>query len=150
MPPSSLIHYLVYSSTATHPMTDEDLSALLDQSRGRNEISEITGMLLDKSGKFLQVLEGKEEIVEPLYDKIRIDPRHTDQQVLLTGEAAKRQFPKWSMGFANLSNWTEQDLPGFSSFLSDGFNVEAMRSQPQRAYRLLLQFRKSPTRSADQ
>jgi Sensors of blue-light using FAD len=142
MKPSSLIHYLVYTSRETHPMTDKDLSALLEESRRCNETSKVTGMLLYKDGKFLQALEGDEAIVESLYQRIRGDARHKDGQVLLTGEVSKRQFPDWSMGFTNLSNWTEKDLPGFSSFLSDGFDAENMRKQPQRVYRLLLQFRK--------
>jgi hypothetical protein len=148
MPPSSLVHYLVYSSRETHPMTDVDLSALLDESRKRNETSKVTGMLLYKDGKFLQILEGNEAIVESLYERIRGDSRHKDGQVLLTGDVSKRQFPDWSMGFTNLSNWTEQDIPGFSSFLSDGFDVESMRKQPQRVYRLLLQFRKASAKDS--
>ena len=138
-----MIYYLVYNSIATRPMTDDDLTAILEGARKFNAMSKVTGMLLYKSGRFLQVLEGDEDVVGALYEKIRRDSRHDDAQVLVTGQQSIRQFPNWSMGFTNLSNLAEQDIPGFSPFLSDGFNVEEMRRQPQRAYRLLLKFRDS-------
>lgn len=122
-------------------MTDQELTDLLEQARADNTISQVTGMLLYRAGKFLQVLEGDEAVVEALYKKIEPDSRHYDLQVLLTGQRAKRQFPDWSMGFANLSGLAGHDPHGFSSFFRDGFDVEAMRLHPQRAYRLLLRFR---------
>jgi hypothetical protein len=122
-------------------MTDDDLTAILDSCRRFNKTSEVTGMLLYKGGKFLQVLEGDETVVEALYQKIVRDSRHRAAEVLLVGQRPVRQFPDWSMGFANLSGFTEQDLPGFTSFLSDGFNVDELRRQPHQTNRLLLRFR---------
>jgi len=122
-------------------MTDRDLTALLVQARNDNERLAVTGMLLYRSATFLQVLEGDENIVNAVFEKIARDSRHNPPKVILTGHRATRQFPNWSMGFTNLSGFTEQNLPGFSEFLSEGFNTEEMSRQPQRAYQLLLRFR---------
>ncbi|AUZ89011.1 hypothetical protein CVO76_16195, partial [Arthrobacter agilis] len=46
---------IVYSSTATRPLNDADLSALLAISRRNNARAEVTGMLLYRGGRFLQV-----------------------------------------------------------------------------------------------
>jgi hypothetical protein len=137
------IHYLVYSSTATRALPDEELIALLDQSRRSNALGGITGMLLYKSGRFLQVLEGDERAVQSLFGKIRSDPRHTAVRTLLVGEAEERQFPTWSMGFKNLSLESVEEIPGFSTFLSDEANWDANSPHARTAYRLLLRFREA-------
>ena len=72
-----MVYYLVYISSATWLMSDEELAALLMECRTNNERLQVTGMLLYKEGNFIQVLEGEQETVEQLYIKIRADVRHT-------------------------------------------------------------------------
>ena len=53
-----MLSHVVYVSTASEPMDDEDLAELLAQSRERNARNDITGMLLYKDSRFIQLLEG--------------------------------------------------------------------------------------------
>lgn len=69
------------------------------ESRARNLEDGITGLLLYKDGSALQVLEGDEELVKNLYDRIRADPRVTNSLVLIQRTTDKREFPNWSMGY---------------------------------------------------
>ncbi len=62
--------FLVYVSSATRPFSGEDLRALLATCRKNNAELGVTGMLLYKDGNFMQVLEGDEEAVRGLYEKI--------------------------------------------------------------------------------
>ena len=60
-----MIH-LIYVSSATREMTEEDLIFLLEQSRNRNLRQHVTGMLLFVGGNFIQVLEGDDKDVEEI------------------------------------------------------------------------------------
>jgi hypothetical protein len=55
---------LVYVSVARELMSDEDLKAILEVARRKNAERNITGMLLYRSGYFIQALEGEEADVE--------------------------------------------------------------------------------------
>ncbi|MBD2720730.1 MULTISPECIES: BLUF domain-containing protein [Hymenobacter] len=95
------LHQLVYQSQALVPFEPRELSALLEQARRYNREHGITGLLLlTPDGRFVQALEGEYDAVRHLYhNRIALDPRHFNCQVL--GEAAnrKRVFGGWSMGF---------------------------------------------------
>jgi hypothetical protein len=135
--------YLVYVSSAVELFTEEDLLALLNHSRERNQQSAITGMLLYSSGNFMQVIEGNEKAVVELHQKILADPRHTNVITLLKRSVAQRLFPNWSMGFKNLDQLTEETTPGYSRFLQTSFTSKEFEQHPERAHRLLLSFRES-------
>lgn len=48
---------------------------------------------------FVQLLEGDEADVRSTFDRIAVDPRHEDVELLTEKTVASRQFPDWSMGF---------------------------------------------------
>lgn len=70
-----MIH-LMYVSRAHTRFMAEQLQDLLASSRATNLKLGITGMLLQKDGRFLPVLEGAEETVVDLYRHFAVDPRH--------------------------------------------------------------------------
>ena len=67
----------VYVSRSSYPFTDDDLANLLLTSRSNNARLGITGMLLHREGRFIQVLEGPDEAVRARLAVIARDPRHT-------------------------------------------------------------------------
>lgn len=109
---------LVYTSGAVNEMTEPELDALLVQSREKNARLGITGLLLYKSGLFIQVLEGSEREVRSLYATIESDVRHRGVTLIFCRPAAKREFPQWRMGFRRLE--MNEPLPtGFTNLLGD-------------------------------
>ena len=134
---------LVYVSSATLPFSGEDLRALLATCRKNNAELGVTGMLLYKDGNFMQVLEGDEEAVRGLYDRIETDPRHNGEIVLQQGPAEERQFPDWSMGFRDLTSPEEKSTPGYSEFLNSPLTGREFSGNPSRAQRLLLTFKRT-------
>ncbi|MEI9893361.1 MAG: BLUF domain-containing protein [Chthoniobacter sp.] len=114
---TSALHSLVYVSTAVRPFSPEDLAALLAQSRERNQQAGITGMLLYKSGCFLQAFEGGTVEVRRLQLRIAADPRHRNVTILQNGPIEVRDFSDWTMGFKHLSDADVQKQPGFSEML---------------------------------
>ena len=89
----------------------------------------------------MQVLEGPDEAVMSLYEKIASDPRHKAVSIISKEQIQKRQFPAWEMAFTNLDNPSIQNEPGFSQFLHDEFTADLYCREPKRAYIMLLAFR---------
>jgi hypothetical protein len=126
-----LTHHIIYISTAIHPMTDEELSIILEESRKWNYDHGITGMLLyvegifvssgkrdiesANAGRFMQILEGTEEEVKKIFNKIKEDKRHINVTPLINSTATGRYFESWQMGFRALSN---ADLKENSAFFN--------------------------------
>jgi hypothetical protein len=137
------LFFLVYVSSAVRPFSRPDLEDLLATSRKNNAELGITGMLLYKDGNFMQVLEGEEEPVRALYDKIGDDPRHRGEITLREGFAEGRQFADWSMGFRDLESREVRDTPGYSEFLNTPLTGREFSEDPTRAQKLLLTFKKT-------
>lgn len=135
--------FLIYASAATKPFSQSELLELLEKSHANNSKLGITGMLLYREGNFMQLLEGEEESVLNLYDKISADPRHLGIVRFLQGHHDERQFPDWSMGFRNLDFPDEVDNPMYSEFLNSRFTGDEFSTNPTRAQRLLLSFKRS-------
>jgi hypothetical protein len=132
---------LVYVSSATLAMDDEQLKALLATSRKNNERDRITGMLLYWNELFIQVIEGEPDPIHRLYDKIKVDSRHHSVLCIELGPIEMRSFSNWTMGFNRLDGSDLSRIPGYTHYLSQPFEVNAFMEYPERAKLLLAQFR---------
>jgi len=134
---------LVYVSSATEPFTAQQLVELLKKARDKNASQGITGMLLYKDGNFMQVLEGEEDQVRPLYQTICADPRHHGEIVLLEEPITERQFSEWSMAFRDLNSAEVRSMPGYSPYLNRALSAESFSNDPTGCMGLLQLFRDS-------
>ncbi len=139
--PDDPLCQLAYVSSAAHLMSLDELTALLDQSRRKNDRLGITGMLLYKDGSFLQVLEGDPDAVRTLYQHIQRDERHIKVKTLFDEPVRARDFPQWSMGFQNLDGLDLARIDGYSDFFDNPVTARAYFSDRTRAKKLLLLFR---------
>ena len=89
---------LIYTSHATVPFDAAAVESLLVKARRNNYDSGITGLLSFSHGHFLQVLEGPETEVLPLYARILQDSRHRECVIISIQLTRQRLFPNWSMG----------------------------------------------------
>jgi hypothetical protein len=71
---------------------------------GFNRIHQITGVLCQGDGFFLQVLEGERGIVNQLYARIVRDSRHKDVELVKFEEITQRKYSQWSMALIDLSD----------------------------------------------
>lgn len=108
---------LVYASRATAPFDEARLASLLQQSRADNARVDLTGMLLYRDGRFLQVLEGPDEAVRERMDAIEHDPRHESIRILLKETTTERLFPEWSMAYAAVPETAQPE--GFRTTFED-------------------------------
>jgi len=101
-----LIH-IIYVSTAKIVISEKVLHALIQKSRINNALRDVTGLLLSSEGEFFQVLEGEQSVVERLFEKIKLDPRHSNVILIIKEPIAKRDFEYLNM---ELAESTAQEL----------------------------------------
>jgi hypothetical protein len=94
-----MLHHIIYLSRATVAFNEQQLQQLLRQANSRNQALGVTGMLLYGQEQFLQVLEGEQALVQPLYEHIRQDPRHRDVTTFADKQIAHRAFKDWAMAY---------------------------------------------------
>lgn len=100
---SEEIYAVAYVSRATDSTNMNEINELLRKARDFNLANAITGCLIYSSGYFLQLIEGRKEIIDSLMQRIRRDSRHTDVTTIMQGFSKNRVFGDWSMAFWDMS-----------------------------------------------
>ena len=95
----SEIRQVVYVSQANLNLRAADMKSLLENALKNNELHGITGLLLQKKGQFMQLIEGPHEAVERLLQNLKSDTRHEHLSVLVDHMIPEREFICWLMGF---------------------------------------------------
>lgn len=100
---------LTYISKFSRPLSNKDVEEIGRISQLNNQRNYITGVLLCSGGVFFQILEGDEDKIDKLYEKILRDDRHTDVLCLKREfSIQERKFPDWSMKVINLDENTDR------------------------------------------
>jgi AcrR family transcriptional regulator len=133
---------LVYTSTQTRPITDSELAQILTVGREKNTRLGVTGMLAHRDSNCIGILEGEDEVVHERFEQVRLDPRHTNVQLLCDDAVQERAFPDWSMAFQPLDPLAKE-VPGFVD-LFDPARPTDPSFGASRARALLEWFRKHP------
>jgi len=94
---------LLYVSQPVGPITTTTTTLILEKSTAYNKKENITGVLCQGSGLFLQVLEGERSHVNLLYARIMADRTHRNVELLSMEEITHRRFGQWSMALVYLS-----------------------------------------------
>jgi hypothetical protein len=94
---------LLYVSQPVGPITTTTTTLILEKSTAYNKKENITGVLCQGSGLFLQVLEGERSHVNLLYARIMSDRTHRNVELLSMEEITHRRFGQWSMALVYLS-----------------------------------------------
>ena len=94
---------LLYVSKPVGPITTHVTASLLENSRVSNKKLEITGVLCQGTGIYMQVLEGERTAVNALYSRIIADTRHHQVELLSFEEVDQRRYGQWSMALVQLS-----------------------------------------------
>jgi hypothetical protein len=103
---------------------DPEIARILGECRRNNARREVGGVLHRRDGYYFQVLEGPEEAVKEIYERISQDPHHRDVRTLEARPIVKRCFPDWSMKYVHDVPRIEHvlqrhDLPRFDPYAFD-------------------------------
>jgi hypothetical protein len=110
---------IVYVSTAVKLMHENQLLDILHNSRQHNAALNISGVLLYSEGTFIQLLEGKDSVIDALYSRIETDQRHKSVVKLIDEPIAEKSFSQWLMGFAVTDAAKTEKLLGYLRSLKE-------------------------------
>lgn len=89
---------LTYISSFSRSLSKREIEAIGHISQTNNSREGITGVLLSCNSIFFQILEGDEDRIDRLYEKILRDDRHSNILCLKSElNVSARKFPDWSM-----------------------------------------------------
>jgi len=135
---------ILYSSKTHDRLSETDLTKLLLQSRENNQRINVNGILCYNHTDFIQVLEGPENTVINLYQKILNDDRHHECKLINISLSNKYIFKNWSMGYIDISHGDmrllREELP--EKLSNDNADIFA--------YQLKTYLNKSPQKSTEQ
>ena len=129
------MYELTYCSLAKPGIMANDISAILKTAQKNNEKNQITGCLLYYNHEFLQVLEGKKDIVRSVQARIAKDARHSNVRILAEGEKEERTFSDWTMAFKELNVDDVKDIND-SLFENNFLTFSELVAKPTRTIRL--------------
>jgi hypothetical protein len=128
---------LVYASREKKKLSNKDFIQMISKSQKNNFYLDITGMLLHLDGYYFQVLEGEEADIMELYEKIKLDDRHTEVKTVFIEHTDKRHFSDWSMGYTILRKVDIENIKGMKDF----FKFHGIKDiDSERAKKLLCAF----------
>lgn len=129
-----MLGYLIFKSDSMHLMSEKELIVLLNKGRSNNHKNNITGMLIyvesmnkgNLTGHFTQILEGNVTVIQNTFQRIKIDKRHQNVQMINQGIILNRSFPNWTMGFKHLKNGDYTELKNYFEFNEqiEGLNLK--------------------------
>ncbi len=93
-----------YLSNASYQLTDEDIDALMINTKDFNDANNISGILIYSDLTFFQVLEGENNIIVSLFEKIKQDYRHYNILKILEIKSNKRRFNRYYTNFITHHN----------------------------------------------
>lgn len=134
------LHQVIYISMATKKMSEKAMDRLLDQATKNNEKTGITGLLLYRSGLFMQYLEGEKLAVSALYNKIKNDRRHKSLIKMHEKTIGSRIFKDWAMEFRHLSYL--DGLLNFDAYLRSHLDEKAKENNRRAIYNFIMSFEK--------
>jgi hypothetical protein len=93
-----------YISRSAGPQTSVVTGSILKTAMVFNLVNQITGVLCQGDGFFLQMIEGERSVINQLYGRIARDSRHKDVELVKFEEITQRKYSQWSMALIDLSD----------------------------------------------
>jgi hypothetical protein len=94
------LHEVLYVSTLSPDSPVKVISQIAAKARVANQEAGITGLLVFDGLRFCQQIEGPRKPVLALIERIRVDPRHVNVEILHHAPLEERRFRRFSLGYA--------------------------------------------------
>jgi diguanylate cyclase (GGDEF)-like protein/PAS domain S-box-containing protein len=135
------LYFLLYTSQASPAMSAQELEQIVNVSQQKNSPAGLTGCLLYQDGYFMQLLEGGREKVLELMERVKLDPRHKNVQIVAQGYEQRRVFLDWSMAFRDMSK--PEGEPDFSAWRKRTISFPELAEDARTCYAFISAFRAS-------
>ncbi len=106
-----------YISVASAPdkIAEADVRKICAFAGPHNARSGITGILTYHAGRFAQIIEGAEDDLRKLMERIAADPRHHNLTITMDRAIDARQFDEWSMAYRSPEQFIRDQIENISS-----------------------------------
>jgi hypothetical protein len=94
------LHEVLYVSTLSPDSPVKVISQIAAKARIANQEADITGLLVFDGMRFCQQIEGPRKAILALIERIRVDPRHVNVEILHHAPLEERRFRRFSLGYA--------------------------------------------------
>lgn len=111
---------IAYTSVAFEGIQASDIDRILAAASSFNKMAGVTGVLMFDGTRFLQYVEGPEDGVNSVYQRVVNARSHVCLRELARGAVPTRHFPRWTMASAAvepelLTRMIERDWDGFNA-----------------------------------
>lgn len=133
---------LIYISRSNLPDIDRkdiiapQIAQILSKSRHNNRAKGIVGALYYGNGYFYQCLEGNEQDLLELFERLKEDVRHTDLRIISSKTIARTSFGQWEMKYIPAEQDVNRMLQKFGKTEFDPYDFD--RHMHKRMLQLLL------------
>ena len=110
---------LIYHSSTKDLSSLNETKLFFKPIRLKNIELDVTGLLLHHEGKIMQILEGEKEIITSLFERIKLDNRHTDVVKLIDFEMIDRSYEEWSMASTVISDAESLHVAGYLNIYNE-------------------------------
>lgn len=100
---------LIYKSKALTPIEQGEDLEIVSEAVAFNQPNDISGFLVRYEGHYIQVIEGEEQKIIGLWERIQKDERHSESELLWKGTHPTRRFPAWAMSYAAFAEGFDAD-----------------------------------------
>jgi hypothetical protein len=130
------MYQLIYVSDFAKALNEQDMQDILFRARQCNEDMGISGKLVAVAGHFFQIIEGDEEHVSVVFEKIKRDRRHQNIRIVASRNTNYREFGDWTMGFSQLLD--AQQKGDVATILTNFAQRETFESEHHQGIHMLL------------
>lgn len=95
---------LIYMSTLSEDISEENLVSVVRDAQKYNIEHDISGFLISDNKTIVQLLEGSKKEVMSLFEKIKTDIRHRDIRVQYQAASDARTMPFLGMGLCFINS----------------------------------------------
>lgn len=128
----------LYVSRARQPFRLDELEALTVEARVTNRSCGVTGLLVANRLGFAQVIEGRDDAVDAVYDRIAGDPRH-DIVMQSSRRIDARHYADWLTAFVQTSKSEDDAQTRFAATFADDAELQRLPGLDALARDLLAQ-----------
>ncbi len=95
---------ICYISSADKKLGQNELNQLFNNAKINNSKFDISGILIHQDGNFLQILEGENEKIDEVYQRIKLDNRHSNILQIINHPITSSIFEGYQTGFSIVNN----------------------------------------------
>lgn len=103
-------HYILYISSFKRDYTVDELNVMMDGFKENNKRDGITGVIIVGQRNIMQFIQGKEDVLDKTWQKIKTDSRHKNVRVLLRGEIGLTLYKDWSLKYISEISGFNKDI----------------------------------------